>query len=229
MPYQRVKSSNYTSNDMLYQHAQNIPTVDDIEKSLNNNTMQYNYEQPDNNPYTYSEINPELNKPIMLPGSGMENFNYTGTTPIPTQLQPYMVPSQSYNNPETQPNYLSSNMKGTVIVPESLTYGGSNPVESQQYMDPQQIMYPTQNIIEDPMENYILSKSTENIHPPTNISENFVKSPQKSMDCVECSNHISNCPVCSKLYRPKSIWYIIAIIVLFVICIFLLKKVLDKK
>jgi hypothetical protein len=52
--------------------------------------------------------------------------------------------------------------------------------------------------------------------------------PPNSPSCLDVAEHIANCPICSKFYNDDKSIYIIAIIVLAVICILLLKKVLDK-
>ena len=46
-------------------------------------------------------------------------------------------------------------------------------------------------------------------------------------NCIDCNEHISNCPICSKFYKNDKIIYIIAIVILAIICILLLKRVLD--
>lgn len=45
--------------------------------------------------------------------------------------------------------------------------------------------------------------------------------------CLDVADHIENCPICSKLYKDDKTVYLIAIVVLAIICIILLKKVLD--
>ena len=45
--------------------------------------------------------------------------------------------------------------------------------------------------------------------------------------CVEISDHVKNCSVCSRLYQMDKTLYIIAIIVLAIICIILLKRIID--
>ena len=45
--------------------------------------------------------------------------------------------------------------------------------------------------------------------------------------CVDIAGHVTDCPVCSKFYQNDRTVYIIAIVVLSIICILLLKKVLD--
>ena len=48
-----------------------------------------------------------------------------------------------------------------------------------------------------------------------------------SPSCLDIAGHVSSCPICTKFYNDDRTIYIIAIIVLAVICILLLKKVLD--
>jgi len=51
--------------------------------------------------------------------------------------------------------------------------------------------------------------------------------PADSPSCINVAEHISLCPICSKFYNNDKTVYIIAIVVLSVICILLMKKVLD--
>jgi hypothetical protein len=46
--------------------------------------------------------------------------------------------------------------------------------------------------------------------------------------CLDIAGHIENCPICSKFYNNDKSVYIIAIVILVIMCIILLKKVLDK-
>jgi hypothetical protein len=54
-----------------------------------------------------------------------------------------------------------------------------------------------------------------------------VYSTREPITCIEIAEHVSNCPICSKLYKSDCTIYIIAIVVLAIICILLLKKTLD--
>jgi hypothetical protein len=49
----------------------------------------------------------------------------------------------------------------------------------------------------------------------------------RDLNCVEVSDHIQNCPVCSKFYKQDTSIYMIMIILLSIICILLLKRVLN--
>lgn len=48
--------------------------------------------------------------------------------------------------------------------------------------------------------------------------------------CLDINGHISGCPICTKFYGSNErIIYIIALVILAVICLLLLKKILDDK
>jgi len=51
--------------------------------------------------------------------------------------------------------------------------------------------------------------------------------PDNSPTCLDVADHIQNCPICSQFYKSNSSPYIISIIILAIICLLLLKKVLD--
>lgn len=48
-----------------------------------------------------------------------------------------------------------------------------------------------------------------------------------SWNCLDISKHITDCPICSKFYNNDKTIYIITIILLLVICLFLLKRILN--
>ena len=45
--------------------------------------------------------------------------------------------------------------------------------------------------------------------------------------CLDVHSHIQNCPICSRFFKHDNSLYIIAIIVLSIICIILFKKILN--
>lgn len=47
------------------------------------------------------------------------------------------------------------------------------------------------------------------------------------INCVDISKHIQDCPICSKFYHNDKTVYIIAIVVLSIVCLLLLKRVLN--
>jgi len=50
---------------------------------------------------------------------------------------------------------------------------------------------------------------------------------QHSPTCLEIASHVKSCPICSRFYNNDNTIYIIAIIILSIICILLLKRVLN--
>lgn len=46
--------------------------------------------------------------------------------------------------------------------------------------------------------------------------------------CLDIAGHIDNCPICAKFYKNDKSIYIVAIVLLAIICIILLKKVIEK-
>ena len=48
-----------------------------------------------------------------------------------------------------------------------------------------------------------------------------------SPTCLEIADHVGACPICSKFYKNENTVYIIVIVILAIICILLLKRVLD--
>jgi hypothetical protein len=77
----------------------------------------------------------------------------------------------------------------------------------------------------------------ENVYPssdPINEMEgNFSEGNEKkftgegSPSCIQVNDHIKSCPICCKFYKNDNTVYIIIIIVLSIMCILLLKRVLD--
>lgn len=62
----------------------------------------------------------------------------------------------------------------------------------------------------------------ENYHQPQQFHM-----PPNTPTCIEIAEHVQACPICSKFYKNDNSVYIVAIIVLAIICILLMKKVLD--
>lgn len=92
---------------------------------------------------------------------------------------------------------------------------------TQRYPSPNQSYFPRQGgIVVSPVDG---SESYEQYSPTQQQSEK----PQVS--CLDLANHQTGCPICSKLYNCDKTLYIIVIVLLSVICVILLKKVLESK
>lgn len=71
------------------------------------------------------------------------------------------------------------------------------------------------------------NKRSNNYSNLNRYYENFEQT--KQPNCVDLAEHAANCKVCAKLYHNDKTIYIIAIIVLVIICILLLKRILDTQ
>jgi hypothetical protein len=70
--------------------------------------------------------------------------------------------------------------------------------------------------------------------PPHPHAGEFFAPPQQQMrppvgspTCLEIADHVGSCPICSRFYKNDNTVYIIAIVILAIICILLLKRVLN--
>ena len=63
--------------------------------------------------------------------------------------------------------------------------------------------------------------------PPPSKQEEPMRPPAGSPTCLEIADHVGSCPICSRFYKNDNTVYIIAIVILAIICILLLKRVLN--
>jgi hypothetical protein len=65
--------------------------------------------------------------------------------------------------------------------------------------------------------------------PPSPPPQPFRPQPEVHMtyNCIDIARHIQDCPICSRFYNNDKTVYIIIIIVLSLMCLLLLKKVLN--
>lgn len=61
------------------------------------------------------------------------------------------------------------------------------------------------------------------IEPPQPKEHSY----QPMYNCLDIANHVQQCPICSRFYNNDRTVYIIAIVVLSIVCLLLLKRVLD--
>ena len=99
------------------------------------------------------------------------------------------------------------------------------PSNSHSHTYPYQQPYPQVNQLNynKPYNNYMnenqIYKNNDYYEPYENT-----KSPP---NCVDVADHVKNCSVCSRLYHTDKTIYFIIIAILSIICIILLKKVID--
>jgi hypothetical protein len=81
------------------------------------------------------------------------------------------------------------------------------------------------------MPNGMPQPSVHNLPPVVSLEPEEEKSVYERLkgtpSCLEIADHVSLCPICSRFYRTDSTIYVIAIVLLAIICILLLKRVLN--
>jgi len=50
----------------------------------------------------------------------------------------------------------------------------------------------------------------------------------EDLSCMTVANHIKDCPICSKFYNCDNSMYIVCIVLLIMVCVILLKKIIEK-
>ena len=50
----------------------------------------------------------------------------------------------------------------------------------------------------------------------------------EELSCMTVANHIKDCPICSKFYNCDNSIYIVCIVLLIMVCVILLKKIIEK-
>lgn len=111
---------------------------------------------------------------------------------------------------------------------------GMNPVVEQRY-NPEVIPHLSRMnpVVEQIYNPEVMEKSTNEIyytpfqHPHEKEELKKFHMPIGTPSCLDVAEHIANCPLCSKFYSTDRTIYIVAIVALSIICILLLKKVLD--
>ncbi len=131
---------------------------------------------------------------------------------------PYPIDSMNYqnNNPHTQQHNH----------PHHHQHYNQNPYPQPQNY-PYNAIYYDQNYNGE-YDNYILPHSSGGLAPNSQMFYEPYNAPkQRVLSCAEVADHASACSVCSKLYNNDRTIYIVIIVILTVICLFMLKKILN--
>lgn len=102
-----------------------------------------------------------------------------------------------------------------IIPPEHLNK--FNKLIRNQHRVPSEAGMSTESYYQNP--NYNTNNSVKEIQT--------YKMPENSPNCLNVAEHVVNCPICSQFYKNDKTIYIIIISTLIIICLLLLKKILD--
>lgn len=166
------------------------------------------------------------------------------TTPIEMlpELEELETPKLYHNTTATGGSYYATNKAyGSAMIPSEqkekieryIRRPHSTPVQSGMIVHhinqaPQQMR--TNQLADDMYNEKILNYNNSNDQLGVPNQESGLKTytmPDNSPTCLSVAEHIANCPICSKFYDNDKTIYIIAIIVLAIVCILLLKRVLN--
>lgn len=132
----------------------------------------------------------------------------------------FNVPNNFNNNNSGSiyPSHPNMNVPFENTNPSYTSYNYQNP------KDPQQYKYgPKAYFLNKPgNNNYNTLEGFEYDQDMNHLSH------MRHINCIEIANHIKSCPICSKFYENDKTVYVIAIIILVIICIILIKKVLEN-
>ena len=109
---------------------------------------------------------------------------------------------------------------GAKMIPNSEVDKMSRYVRDGHVLHPDSGMIP---YMEPKPSNTHIEKEYEHSIPEVVMTNNKHSGPT----CLEVAEHIASCPICSKFYNNDKTVYIIAIVMLAIVCILLLKRVLD--
>ena len=59
------------------------------------------------------------------------------------------------------------------------------------------------------------------------IGNNIIENYTSNISCLDFAKHVKNCPICSKFYNIDKTPYIVSIVILSIVCLLLLRKVLN--
>lgn len=88
-------------------------------------------------------------------------------------------------------------------------------------MGPPMKMMPPQEMMEQP----VMDVREMRYVPPA--AHHHERPDPMSLNCVDVAMHIQECPICSKFYNGDKSLYVIVIVILAIICLLLLKRVLN--
>ena len=195
----------------------NITLIDDLPdlEDLENKPSILNREQSDK----VKKFIRSTNKNATPYEAGMKSpptYNPNGPYPIDNSM-PYQDDSihQPYNRPYNQPYNLSPHYQHQH---QHQHYHPHQPYQHHFNYD--------QNYNGD-YDNYIMPHSSGGLAPNSQMFYEPYTPPKQRLTCAEVADHSSTCSVCSKLYNNDRTIFIVIIVILVVICLFMLKKILN--
>jgi hypothetical protein len=150
------------------------------------------------------ETNPSLSSNNILPNGQEDKYSkFIRQKHIPKYSE--YQNNQEQIIPHNQQQFMNNNQEQII------------PYNQQQFMNNNQ-----EQIIPHNQQQFMNNIPLEYHQPLYNIP---MHSPYS---CLDIAAHIDNCPICSKFYKNDKTVFIVSIVLLTIVCIILLKKVLEK-
>jgi hypothetical protein len=166
------------------------------------------YAQQTRNTVTMIEELPELSDVERSQGQGYHQM------PMQGNPRPEQDPA-GYGQP---PTGQGSGYQHMDILPEGMADKYRRAIRQTHNMHPDSGMAPM-HAAAAPQDDYIEEQPMP--------QQQYQPDPLHDISCLHIANHIYECPICSKFYNNDKTVYIICIVVLSIICLLLLKRVLN--
>ena len=139
-------------------------------------------------------------------------------------------------------DFEDSGSMGLSMIPDSAKYqkflrnSNSNNLHTNSGMNTNQDNYKLgyHNVAQGSYIDSLPNSNMSSMYPPKHGSSGgfapesqMIYEPYDNLNCREIARHINNCEICSKIYNKDNTFHIIVICVLTIICILLLKRVLN--
>ena len=117
----------------------------------------------------------------------------------------------------------------------SIAMNGGSSIVPQQHFQHQQHHHQHHPVREDFIpfdDNYQYAQFFQNDPQPQQQFSYKRKQPsfydEDELSCMRIATHIHDCPICSKFYNSDNSLYIVCIVLLIIVCIILLKRIIEK-
>lgn len=194
-----------------------LQDIEDLDSSNNIENGQINSQQQSNggggNDLIYRKF---IRGHAMPPNESGMNLNNANNQNTKEHYNQYMNQHSNYQRSNSSmENYGNMNQYVNVndyVNPHTTSY-------SKQYMNGNKDAIYQDTIYQDIIENN--DNDNEN-----QVEEHFKH--KDNLNCRDVAQHVSNCPVCSKLYKNDKTMYWIVISILVILCIIMFNKILES-
>jgi hypothetical protein len=156
-----------------------------------------------------------------------------GPNGMPSSQNDYMMKGNAERDEfrnQIQSKHIRSNDRDYAY---ALNGGAENIQHQPQYQHHPQHPQPPQPLYENYNQRSFFPFELDTFQQPRyNIQQQQFQPVQEKyieeISCMTVANHIKDCPICSKFYNSDNSMYIVCIALLIIVCIILLKRIIEK-